>query len=265
MDSLPAPSTAETLKAYEALADAYDLLAADYQHGRWLTAIERLARDYGVAGHRMLDVACGTGRSFIPMLDRGWEVTAYDLSPGMVARARAAAAGRAHVFCADMTRPGALGEFDLITCLDDAVNYLLEPDAVSACLRGFSRNLASGGVAVWDVNTLVTHRGAFGQDWIRRADDTLIAWQGQTPRDLSEGGIAQAKVDVFARHGSTWQLSSGVHRQRHYAADEMSRMAANAGLRVLDILGQSPGARLTPLADEQSHPKLLFVACRAHD
>jgi ubiquinone/menaquinone biosynthesis C-methylase UbiE len=42
----------------------------------------------GIAGHRLLDVACGTGKSFIPMLEKVWEVTACDISPKMVAIAR---------------------------------------------------------------------------------------------------------------------------------------------------------------------------------
>ena len=44
-------------------------------------------------GERVLDVACGTGKSFMPFLARGWDVTACDLSPAMLARA-ATVAGR---------------------------------------------------------------------------------------------------------------------------------------------------------------------------
>lgn len=108
--------------AYDALAGAYDVLAADYPHERWLTQIVDLAKREGVRGKRVLDLACGTGLSFMPLMRR----TACDVSPEMVSLAQAACAGAADVFCADMRLVGQVGEFDLITCLDDAMNYLLD-------------------------------------------------------------------------------------------------------------------------------------------
>src|SRR5206468_5504331 len=73
--------------AYDALAPVYDVLTARYAYDRWLAALEDLALDHGLAGHRVLDVACGTGKSFLPLLERGWEVTACDISGEMAARA----------------------------------------------------------------------------------------------------------------------------------------------------------------------------------
>lgn len=254
--------SADPLAAYEALADAYDLLAADYSHDAWLRRIERIAFERGVRRGRVLDVACGTGRSFLPLLVRGWEVTACDLSPAMVERARLAAGDAADVFVADMRELDTLGEHELVTCLDDSVNYLLEQDEVVAAFEGFARNLAPSGVAVWDVNTLVMHRSSFATDWICEDDSTLIAWKGQTPPDLEARGIAQATIDVFARSGERYSRSRGVHRQRHWPAEDVLELAGAAGLRVLDVFGQRHGANLEQPPDELVHPKLLFVACR---
>ena len=78
----------DSSEAYAVLAPAYDLLTARYEYPTWLDAIERLARRYGLAGRRVLDVGCGTGKSFMPLLERGFEVTACDISPEMVAEAR---------------------------------------------------------------------------------------------------------------------------------------------------------------------------------
>src|SRR3954453_4305859 len=148
----------DAARAYAELAPAYDLLTADYAYGPWLAAIERLARRHGLAGRRLLDVACGTGKSFLPMLERGFEVTACDISPEMVAEARRKAGNRAELHLADMRRLPVLGEFDLITCLDDAMNHLMGPDEVAQAFDGFAANLAPGGLLVFDVNTLVAYR-----------------------------------------------------------------------------------------------------------
>ena len=102
-------------------------------------AIERVAREHGLSGHRLFDVGCGTGKSFLPLLERGFAVTACDISPEMVEVAQSKAGARADVYVADMRRLPVFGEFDLITCIDDAVNHLLSPDEVYdalASMRG---------------------------------------------------------------------------------------------------------------------------------
>src|SRR6266513_2660346 len=84
--------------AYDLLAPFYDLYTHDYEHDRWLANIEAIALGHGLTGHRLLDVGCGTGKSFMPMLARGYDVTACDISPAMVERARETGAD---VFVAD--------------------------------------------------------------------------------------------------------------------------------------------------------------------
>src|SRR5688500_19119565 len=114
----------EARRAYDAIAPGYDLLTAGYAHELWLAALEALAMDHGLRGRRVLDVACGTGKSFLPLLDRGYAVTACDVSAAMAARAQAKAGDRARVLVADMRALPLLGAFDLVTCLDDAPNHL---------------------------------------------------------------------------------------------------------------------------------------------
>src|SRR5919199_6068691 len=148
MEALLVPDQAQA--AYDGLAEHYDAFTAGYAHERWLDALARLAREHGLRGRRLLDVACGSGKSFLPMLARGYEVVACDLSPAMVACAREKAGDAADVVVADMRELPALGRFDLITCLDDAVNYLTTERELGAALHGFARSLRRGGVAVFD-------------------------------------------------------------------------------------------------------------------
>ena len=70
----------------------------------------------------VLDVACGTGKSFAPLLQRGYVVIACDASSGMMARARARTDGRAEVVTADVRHLPVLGAFDLVACLDARVD-----------------------------------------------------------------------------------------------------------------------------------------------
>src|SRR4051812_45169006 len=109
---------ASAREAYDDLAPAYDLLTADYPYERWLARLLALASEHGLRGGAVLDVACGTGKSFLPLLARGWDVVGCDISAAMLARA-AEKAPAAELVQADMRSLDRLGSFDLVTCLDD--------------------------------------------------------------------------------------------------------------------------------------------------
>jgi len=249
-------------EAYERLAPAYDILTADYRHDRWLAVLEALAREHGLSGHALLDVACGTGKSFLPLLARGYRVVGCDISPAMLARA-AEKAPQAQLVQADMRALGRLGSFDLVTCLDDALNYLVEPAELYAALAGIRLNLKPAGIAIWDLNTLAMYRSEFATDRMTDRDGHFLAWRGETAAELAAGGPAQATVEVFTPAGDgLWQRRSSVHRQRHWPHDDVRTIAGRAGLRVLAVHGQHPGAVLDPALDELVHSKAVYLACR---
>ena len=251
----------DATRAYAVLAPAYDLLTAEYAYGPWLTAIERVARAHGLAGDRLLDVGCGTGKSFLPLLERGFQVTACDISPDMVELAQRKAGVRADVHVADMRRLPVFGEFDLITCIDDAINHLLSADEVADALCSMRENLAPGGLLVFDVNTLAAYRQV--PDMVVEDDDLLLRWRGE-PAELSEpGGEAEVVIDVFAHLGDgLWRRTVSRQRHRHHPIEELCELVEYAGLEVAAVLGQRPGAVLDAELDEELHPKAVFIARR---
>ena len=252
----------DSAAAYAVLAPAYDLLTAEYAYGPWLAAIESLALRHGLTGRRLLDVACGTGKSFMPLLDRGYDVTACDISPEMAAGARAKAAGRADVLVADMRRLPVLGEFDLITCIDDAINHLLGPDEVKDTLAGLRENLAPGGVLVFDVNTLAAYQDI--PDVVVEDEERLLRWRGGLAELDGPRGEAEVVIDVFTHVGDgLWRRSLSRQRHRHHPVEDIRALAEQAGLEVAAVVGQRPGAVLDESLDEREHRKAVFVMRRA--
>jgi len=255
-------SGTQALTCYQALAPAYDELTAAYRHDRWLAALERLAVEHGLAGRQVLDVACGTGKSFVPLLDRGYDVTACDISPGMVEVAKARhPEGR--VFVADMRELPPFGSYDLVTCLDDAVNYLLDPADLDLALAAMAGALRPGGLLLFDANTLHTYRTAFATDTVSESAERLFCWRGEGDGSPRAGGLNAAMVEVFTRSvDGFWSRVRSHHRQRHHPLSEITDSIARANLERRAVLGQTPGARLHPDPDEDRHTKLVFLAQR---
>ena len=142
---------------YESFAPFYDSFTAGSDYELWTSHVLDLAYRHGLTGTRLLDVACGTGKSFLPFLGRGFEATGADASPAMLAEAARKTADAVLVE-ADMRTLPVLGRFDLVVCFDDSLNHLLDEADLTAALRSMAANLAPAGLLMFDMNTLLAYR-----------------------------------------------------------------------------------------------------------
>lgn len=252
---------------YDCLAPFYDQFTAGYAYERWIAAIEKQAVRMGLRGRRALDLACGTGKSTAPLFARGYSVAACDISQRMLQQARQNLPAHAQsFFAADMRKLSQLAEFDLIICLDDAVNYLLSDEELEATFAGVARVLAPGGIFVFDVNSLLTYRTAFAETAVREGAGIRFVWRGEASRTVGPRANASASVDIFAECGDgVWERRTMRHRQRHHPREAIYAALRRAGLSCRATLGQHSGARLEHRADEERHIKLLHFAQRDTD
>src|SRR3954452_15669746 len=167
-----------TYAAYELLAPFYDSYTREYGHQRWLDNLEAIAIGHGLRGNRLLDVGCGTGKSFLPMLARGYEVSGCDISAAVVERAGEAAGGESSLPVADARALPVLGRFDLVTSLDDALNYVVSDAELGMAFAGVAQNLRPGGLFVFDLTSIAAYRKFFAIDMASEDGDAFFCWRG---------------------------------------------------------------------------------------
>jgi SAM-dependent methyltransferase len=259
-DTLERPAAQET---YDAMAPYYDAFTAHHDYELWTTAIRRLAQDHGLAGTRLLDVGCGTGKSLLPFRAAGWQVTGCDLSARMLELA-AAKAPEVELHLADVRALPRYGDFDLVLLLDDVVNYLIEPDHLVLALAAAGANLAPDGVMVFDLNLLRTFRTFFAEAVIVEDDDAFLAWRGLTAPDAEPGVLAEAIFDAFTpgADGRWLRHDAAVHRQRHHPEEQVRETLALAGLECAAVYGHGLDGIPSPGADELRDTKALYIARR---
>jgi ubiquinone/menaquinone biosynthesis C-methylase UbiE len=138
------------LDAYEQLADAYSARVdtKDYNaHYEWPAMISLMP---DVGGQRALDAACGPGRYAEWLVDNGAEVTAFDVSPRMLANARKRLGTRVRIERADLSQPLTFlpeAAFDLVICAL-ALDYVRD---WRATLGEFRRVLSRSGLLILSV------------------------------------------------------------------------------------------------------------------
>lgn len=243
--------------AYDSMAPVYDDFTAQNDYELWFSILLPKLEELGLRRGRLLDVACGTGRAFEAMLRRGWEISACDISPEMVARAREKFADREIDFdVRDMRELPRYGEdgFQLVWALNDPVNYLTGDGDLELGLAAMGQNLADDGLLVFDCNTQAVFGGVFepggsmdrGERW---------SWTGQGQVD----GVYEA---VMSGDG----VETHVHRERWYPVAEVQAALAEVGLTPLAALGQSESGTEIVIGDdwdEERDVKIIHVARRA--
>ena len=248
---------------YDVFAPHYDAFTAGSDYERWTSLVLEHLSGHGLRGERLLDLACGTGKSFVPFRERGFRVAGCDLSPAMLAEA-ALKAPDAQLAVADLRELPVFGSFDLVTCFDDSLNYLPDEEALGAALAGAAANLAPDGLLAFDLNTLLAYRTTFARDSVGERDGRLFAWRGESSAVAEPGCEASARIDVFAPLGDdSYARVTSAHRQRHFTREQVTARLACAGLELVCVSGVLEDGTLVPEADELRLLKLLYTARHA--
>lgn len=222
----------------------------------------------------ILELAAGSGRLAVPLAAAGHHVTAVDIDPAMLARARDRAvaegipAARLEFVEADLL---ALGPPDppryaLAFVALNSLMLLPSRDAQRTAMRVLAAHLRPGGLAAvdaWipDADDLARFDGRIFLEWVREdvQSGALVTKSGSALHDASSGTLILTAIFEEATQGASPRRWIRQDRLRLISADELGAFAEEAGLRVEMIAG---GYDLTPLGPA-SERAILIAECRA--
>ena len=75
------------MNAYKNLASSYDRLTSDVDYKSWVEFAQAILKKEGLSPRTVADLACGTGSATRILAERGYRVTAVDLSEEMLTEA----------------------------------------------------------------------------------------------------------------------------------------------------------------------------------
>jgi hypothetical protein len=153
------------------------------------------------------------------------------------------------------------GQFDVVWCIDDAVNYLLSTGEMDQALSGMRRNLSAEGLMLFDLNTLHAYRTFFAEEAVVERDSTRMTWKGMASATMEPGAIAEASFEAEPLDPSAGPaVPPELHRERHFPEATVLAALERLGLECLDVYGQhEDGIPRQPL-DEERHFKAIYVA-----
>lgn len=253
--------------ANEHFAGFYDEWNSNNDYEMWLgrVLLPELEK-HGLRKGWALDVGCGTGRAFSPLLARDWQLVGCDIAPRMLAKAAQKFGSRVQLLNLDARflppispSPGspATENFQLILLLNDVVNYLIEDGDLDRLFLGVKRNLSrERGLVIFDTNTLAQFR----DDYSSKERDEVNGW-------LWRGLTGEAKPGaIFEGEFSGRGIRSHIHRQRHWTIETVKEQLQASNLRCLATLGQREEDGRILLTDppcEERDAKVVYIATRA--
>ena len=139
---------------YDALAPYYHLIYADWDASiaRQARGLASVLREFGVhPPAHILDAACGIGTQSLGLAALGYRLTASDISPGAIARARTEADARRLTIdfaVADLRDLSATfhEQFAAVLACDNAVPHLLSNDEILAAFAECRKLLPPRGI-----------------------------------------------------------------------------------------------------------------------
>lgn len=213
----------ELVENYELLASVYDDLLQDPEaYGLWLEYIKRFTK-----GKRVLELASGSAIMAKILQDDGYEVIASDISKSMQEAAKRNYDGPYMLI--DMTDIKLDERFDLVLCICDSMNYMVDEDMLKRAIKCAYDVLDKGGVYIFDMHD-VKRLEEFKEMYIEEGIVDDIAYQWTIQSDA---------IDMTINEHFAFYLQDKVveeaHTQRVYPKDTVIRILKDIGFKVTCI------------------------------
>ena len=224
-------------------------------------------------GGPILELAAGSGRIAIPLARAGYEVTAVDIDPAMLARLRhkleeaaktePEVGGRGHLGEGDLVGldlPGS-PRFGLAVFALNSILLLDSRDKQRAALETMARHLAPGGLAVVDVwlpaaHELARYDGRLSLEYVRTDPETdlLVTKTASAEHEPTRGHVELTAIYEEGEQGGPARRWVRQDRLRLLGPEELSEMAQDAGL-IVEVLAGSYD--LEPLVNHDERAILI--------
>ncbi|MEE8823949.1 dTDP-3-amino-3,6-dideoxy-alpha-D-glucopyranose N,N-dimethyltransferase [Lentilactobacillus sunkii] len=220
---------------YTEFAKFYDDLFDATLYERWAAYVVRQAGIIGKENNelKILDLACGTGRLAIKLAQMGFQVTGADLSEDMltIAEQRSREADVEVPFIqTDMRSMDGLDQYDIVTCFDDSLNYLIDQNDLLAAFKAVNKHLNPRGQFMFDMITPYQVTEVYpGYMYNYRSEDAAFMWTSY------EGDFAPMAVEhelnffQYNEDKDAYDAYNEIHRERAYEHEEIDKMLDQAG------------------------------------
>lgn len=238
---------------YGRFAQFYDALTENVDYKVRSQYLTDLFLHFGRDIRRVLDLACGTGKTAKYLAENGYHVTGLDLSEDMLTVAASKCIPNVSFYRGDMTDFHLPEQYDACVCTLDSLNHLPDLGAVACCFRCVAEALKPEGLFVFDVNTVYKHQQVLGDNaFIFDEEDYFLAWDNE----LLDERRVRMLLDFFILSGQCYERYSEEIIETAYTDEEL-RVALAPFFTVEAVFGD-----LTECFPEDTEERIYYICKR---
>lgn len=221
--------------SYTDFALIYDRLTDDVEYEKRADYTELLIKKHFSGKPELIcDLGCGTGSMCSILSSRGYDCIGIDSSENMLSVAAEKSAGKNILYLnQDMCDFELYGTVDVMLCMLDSMNYVINPEDLNRMFSLVSNYLNPGGIFIFDVNTKYKFEKILGSNtYVYETDGIFYTWE-----NYYEDGILDFELNFFVKQGASYSRITEQHRQRYYSAEELKSAAERNSLKAVGIYG----------------------------
>ncbi len=240
---------------YDNFADVYDKLMYDVDYKAWADFIEGIFKKNGITPSIILDLGCGTGSFCIEMANRGYDMIGVDISAEMLSRASFKSSGvrdRILYLNQDMTEFELYGTVDVVACLMDSINYLLNKKDIKKMFKLVKNYLNPGGLFIFDINTEYKLENVLGNNvFYDIGDEIAYLWQNSYDKRKR---TCEFDLTFFVKQNEAYMRFDENHTERAFSVPEIKELIEFSGFELVSCYNE---LKFSP--PKKSSERIFFV------
>lgn len=240
--------------AYGEFAKIYDeLIYEDINYDDMVLKLNEIISKYNPEAEDYLDLACGTGNVAVRMAKRFKNNYAVDLSDDMLREAYdkfKKERVKCKVICQDMTELSLNHKFDIITCVLDSTNYILEDEDIENYFKSVYNHLKDKGLFLFDINSYYKLTNILGNNIFTYSEEEVFySWE-----NVLEDDIVSMFLTFFVKQDKLYKRFEEEHYERAYEESFIEEILNKCGF---ELLGKFNGYSNEEVKDDSE--RILYV------
>ncbi|WP_066872847.1 class I SAM-dependent DNA methyltransferase [Clostridium mediterraneense] len=221
------------MSSYNKMAKVYDeLINEDINYKDIADFLLKIAKRENVEFNNYLDLACGTGNVGIHVAKEFKDNYFVDLSVDMLSEAEVKLREnkvKGKIICQDMCELNLNKSFDLISCVLDSTNYILDDEDLKDYFKSVYNHLNDNGVFVFDINSYYKLSEILGNNiYTYNSEDIFYAWE-----NIFEDEIVEMDLTFFVREGTVYERFNEIHEERAYTEELIESIFKEVGFKMI--------------------------------
>jgi SAM-dependent methyltransferase len=227
------------MSVFKDYSNYYDLLYCDKDYEAEADYIDHLIQKNNPGAKTILNLGCGTGKHDFLLAEKGYTITAIDLSPTMIGIAKANNLSPNITFSVNDVRDFQVEtQFDAVVSLFHVMSYQTENKDLSRAFQTAQKHLKSDGVFIFDCwygPGVLADPPKFKTKEVE--NESLRIIRKTSPIMHEEQNCVDVFFDITItdKHSSNEFKLSEIHKMRYLFIPEIDGIAEQAGMKRIEF------------------------------